>query len=58
MRTLMVDGHADLQTAASWVAEPDDDALDGLSPAMWIAAGRDLERLRTVCRQDAARLAR
>lgn len=58
MRILVAEGGVSLQLAASWTAEPDDDALHGLSPAMWLAAGRDLDRLRTVCRQDAARLAR
>ncbi|HWH12194.1 MAG TPA: hypothetical protein VG165_13785 [Solirubrobacteraceae bacterium] len=57
IETLMRVGGAHLQTACSWVAEPDPDALEGLSPAAWVAAGRDLERLRRVCRQDAARLA-
>jgi hypothetical protein len=56
MRTLVVFGNIHLATAASWIAEPDD-VLDGLSPAAWIAAGRDPDRLRTICRQDAARLA-
>ena len=57
MRTLVIGGGADLQTAASWIAAPDE-ALDGLSPAMWVASGRDVERLPTIARQDAARLAR
>jgi hypothetical protein len=57
MRTLVIGGGADLQTAASWIAAPDE-ALDGLPPAMWVASGRDVERLATIARQDAARLAR
>jgi hypothetical protein len=57
MRILVVDGHAHLATAASWIAEPDD-ALDGLSPAAWLAAGRTPDRLRTLCRQGAGRLSR
>jgi hypothetical protein len=43
-------------TAASWCTSPDD-ALDGLSPAQWVHAGADPERLHRVARQDAARLA-
>jgi hypothetical protein len=43
-------------TAASWCVATDD-ALDGLSPALWAREGRDPERLRRVAVQDAARLA-
>lgn len=44
-------------TAASWCSSSDP-ALDGLSPASWAREGRDPDRLATVARQDAARLAR
>jgi hypothetical protein len=45
-------------TAASWCTAPDEDALDGLSPAAWARAGRDPAHLARVARQDAARLQR
>ncbi len=44
-------------TAASWCVEPDD-ALEGRSPLQWARSGEDLERLKLVARQDAARLSR
>src|SRR4051794_28700153 len=54
---LVEDGLMNFATAVSWLAEPDP-ALDGLSPAQWVAAARDPERLMQIARQDAARLAR
>jgi hypothetical protein len=56
MRVLVEDRHAHLASAAAWIGAPDD-ALEGHSPASWLAAGKDPERLRVICRQDAARLA-
>jgi hypothetical protein len=44
-------------TAASWCVAPDP-ALHGNSPVQWAKARKDPERLLTVARQDAARLAR
>jgi hypothetical protein len=43
-------------TAASWCTRPDD-ALEGVSPAVWAREGRDPLRLARIARQDAARLA-
>ena len=57
MLILVEEGGAHFATAMSWLASPDD-ALGGASPAQWVAAGRDYERLLLVARQDAARLAR
>lgn len=53
---LIEDGGVQFATAVSWLAEPDD-ALDGHSPAQWVAAGRDIDRLTMIARRDAARLA-
>jgi hypothetical protein len=53
----VADGAANQWTAASWCVSPDP-ALQGTSPAQWAKARKDPERLLTVARQDAARLAR
>ncbi len=53
----LADAAVDPWTAAAWCAAPDD-ALEGHSPASWVLAGRDPDRLATIARQDAARLAR
>ena len=45
-------------TAACWCVSADPGALEGESPVQWAKAGRDVERLARVARQDAARLAR
>lgn len=52
--TLAADA-ADEWTAASWCVSPDP-ALEGMSPAAWIRAGRDAERLRVLAGHDASRL--
>ena len=48
-------GHLTFPTAVSWLADPND-ALDGLSPAQWVADSRDIERLLRVAQHDAERL--
>ena len=48
-------GGATIATAMSWLAEPAD-ALDGQSPASWIAAGRDRQKVELLARRDAGRL--
>ena len=53
---LVADGAVTPWTAASWCVS-EDDALDGLSPLRWLREGRDADRLLTVARRDAARLA-
>jgi hypothetical protein len=53
----VADAAASRWTALSWCVEPDD-ALDGDSPIDWALARHDADRLATVARQDAARLAR
>lgn len=52
----LADATVDEWTAASWCVSPDD-ALEGLSPSQWARQGRPHERLATIARQDAARLA-
>jgi hypothetical protein len=52
---LIEDGPVTFPTAVSWMTFAHE-ALDGLSPAQWVADGRDTERLLRVARQDAARL--
>ena len=56
MLILVEQGGAHIATAMSWLVEPDD-ALDGQSPASWIAAGRDPATVAGIARRDAARLA-
>jgi len=53
----VADAAASPWSAASWCTAPDDDALDGRSPAEWAHAGRDAADLDLVARRDAARLA-
>ena len=53
---LVADGAVTPWTAASWCVS-EDDALDGLSPLRWVREGRDADRLLTLARRDAARLA-
>ena len=53
---LLADAAASDWTAAAWCTARDD-ALGGLSPVQWVREDRSAERLRTVARQDAARLA-
>lgn len=54
---LVADGGANEWTAASWCVASDS-ALDGDSPVRWTKTRKDPERLLSVARQDAARLAR
>ncbi len=53
---LTQDGGASLALAASWCGSVDD-RLDGLSPAGWLEAGRDLQPLLRLARYAATRLA-
>ena len=53
---LTQEGAASLTLATSWCGTQDD-ALDGLSPAAWLEAGRDPETLFLLAHRDAARLA-
>jgi transposase-like protein len=52
----VADGAVSEWTAAAWCTASDV-ALDSRSPAQWASEDRDAERLVTVARQDAARLA-
>jgi hypothetical protein len=52
----IVDAGLDEWSAASWCVRPDP-ALGGDSPAQWVRARSDLERLAEVARQDARRFA-
>lgn len=47
----------DAWTLASWFVTPQS-ALDGRSPAEWLAAGRDAERVLVAARRTAARMRR
>jgi hypothetical protein len=56
MRILVEQGRVHIATAMSWLAGPDE-ALDGHSPASWLAAGRDPETVALIAGRDAERLA-
>jgi hypothetical protein len=56
MLILVEQGGAHFATALSWLAEPDE-ALEGQSPAAWLAAGRDPETIARLAGRDAARWA-
>jgi hypothetical protein len=57
MLVLIEQGGVQFETAMSWLTEPDE-ALDGHSPAAWIAAGRNPATVEPLARRAAARLAR
>jgi hypothetical protein len=50
--------HVEPLVIASWATTPQDEDLDGLTPAHWIRLGRDTERLRRAAERAASRLAR